>query len=113
MTSKLDITPGQQTLLMQLLQQFLPNIGVWAFGSRVKGNARPTSDLDLVVFANPLQRSQVFALQEALEESNLPFRVDLLIWDEIPESFKTNIQRQYIELGSTPDVSGIPARTGQ
>jgi len=98
MTSTLDITPGQQTLLMQLLQQFLPSVGVWAFGSRVKGSARPTSDLDLVVFANPLQRPQVFALQEALEESNLPFRVDLLIWDEIPESFKTNIQNQFIEL---------------
>ena len=77
----LALTPGQQNLLMQHLQQFLPEVGVWAFGSRVKGNARASSDLDLVLFASPTQRSQVFALQEALEESNLPFKVDLLIWD--------------------------------
>lgn len=98
MTPVLDITPGQRALLIQLLQQFLPGVCVWAFGSRVKGSARSTSDLDLVVFAEPSQRPQVFALREALEESNLPFRVDLLIWDEIPDNFKTNIQNQFIEL---------------
>lgn len=93
-----DILPNQQKLLMQLLQQFLPNVGVWAFGSRIKGQARATSDLDLVVFTPPSQRSSVFALQEALEESNLPFRVDILIWNEIPENFRTNIKNQYLEL---------------
>lgn len=98
MTSTLALTPEQQSLLLQLLQRYLPGVGVWAFGSRVKGKARPASDLDLVLFAAPKQRSQVFALQEALEESRLPFRVDLLIWDEIPDSFKANIRSQYIEL---------------
>ena len=113
MTPELAITQEQQNLLLQLLQQFLPNVGVWAFGSRVKGTARPTSDLDLVVFANPSQRPQVFALHEALEESNLPFRIDLLIWDEIPANFKTNIQRQYIELVSNTEVAVIPALSGK
>jgi predicted nucleotidyltransferase len=94
----LDIRPEQKALLLQLLQQHLPNVTVWAFGSRVKGSARTTSDLDLAVFSSPEQRHQVFALQEALEESNLPFKVDLLIWDEIPANFKINIQQQYIEL---------------
>jgi predicted nucleotidyltransferase len=98
MTPVLDITPEQQALLLQLLQQFLPDVGVWAFGSRVKGCARPTSDLDLVVFASQPQKPQVFALQEALEESNLPFKVDLLVWEDIPDNFKTNIQRHFIEL---------------
>ncbi len=94
----LDITPAQQTLLLQMVQQFLPNVAIWAFGSRVKGNARATSDLDLVVFAKPPQKPQVFALQEALEESNLPFKVDLLIWDDIPENFRTTIQNHFVEL---------------
>lgn len=94
----LPILPKQQELLRQLLQKFLPNVGVWAFGSRIKGQARATSDLDLVVFTQPAQRSSVFALQEALEESNLPFRVDILIWSEIPENFRTNIKNQYLAL---------------
>jgi type I restriction enzyme S subunit len=33
-----------------------------------------------------------------LEESSLPFRVDLLVWDDIPESFRENIQRAYVVL---------------
>lgn len=105
MTPVLDILPGQKILLLQLLQQFLPGVGVWAFGSRVKGNARLTSDLDLVIYAAPSQRSQVFALQEALEESNLPFKVDLLIWDEIPDNFKTHIQNQFFELVANNGIS--------
>ena len=98
MTAQLDLSFTQKQLLLQLLQQFLPGIAVWAFGSRVKGCARPASDLDLVIFAPASQRAQVSALREALEESLLPFRVDLLIWDEIPENFKSHIQAQYIAL---------------
>jgi predicted nucleotidyltransferase len=98
MNDVLDVSPAHRALLLQFLQQFLPNAGVWAFGSRVKGNARATSDLDLVIFSSPGQKSQVFALQEALEESSLPFRVDLLVWDEIPEAFKANIRQGYVEL---------------
>ncbi len=98
MTATLALTPAQKTLFLRLLQQYLPGVGVWVFGSRITGHARPSSDLDLVLFANPAQHPQVFALQEALEESDLPFRVDLLIWDELPDSFKANIQSQYVEL---------------
>jgi predicted nucleotidyltransferase len=111
-SSALNVTPAQHTLLVQLLQQLLPDTGVWAFGSRVNGKARPASDLDLVIFSRPEQKSRVFALQEALEESALPFRVDLLIWDEIPESFKTNIRQHYIELAEENDaVRALPHPT--
>lgn len=105
MSFVLNITPAQQKLLLQLLQEFLPDVGVWAFGSRVKGNARTTSDLDLVLFSASTQKPQVFALQEALEEGALPFKVDLLVWDEIPESFKNNIREGYVELVETPWAS--------
>ncbi|WP_420834929.1 nucleotidyltransferase domain-containing protein [Serpentinimonas raichei] len=32
-----------------LLQQHIPEAGVWAYGSRVRGDHYPASDLDLVV----------------------------------------------------------------
>ncbi|GHU15357.1 hypothetical protein FACS1894163_01780 [Spirochaetia bacterium] len=35
-------------------------------------------------------------LKEAFEESNLPFRVDLLEWDGIPERFRENIKAEYV-----------------
>ncbi|MBF0625652.1 MAG: nucleotidyltransferase domain-containing protein [Magnetococcales bacterium] len=96
MTSPLDITPEQRDLLLALLSRFISGVTVWAHGSRVKGNARPYSDLDLVVFTTPAQRSLVSELKEALDESNLPFLVDVLVWDDIPASFHRNINGKHV-----------------
>ena len=53
MSQSINITPAQHLALLGLLNKFLPHVEVWAFGSRVKGNFRPDSDLDLVVFYSP------------------------------------------------------------
>ena len=97
-TSSIVMTRRAHDTLMSLLKRHLPDTTVWAYGSRVKGSARAQSDLDLVAFASPEQRLSVFYLKEALEESNLPFRVDLLIWDDIPASFHREIERDYVTL---------------
>lgn len=87
----LDITPDQRKILLNLLNDYLPDVTVWAYGSRIKGTARPQSDLDLAVFAAAEQKRAVAALKEALEESQLPFRVDLFVWDEIAKTFSRRI----------------------
>ncbi|MDE2387653.1 MAG: nucleotidyltransferase domain-containing protein [Betaproteobacteria bacterium] len=94
----LDITPDQHKILLDLLNDYLPGVTVWAYGSRIKGTARPQSDLDLAVFASAEQTRSVAALKEALEESQLPFRVDLFVWDEIPVQFRENIQQAHVVL---------------
>lgn len=91
----ISITSAQQKLLIEMLNNFLPNVQVWAFGSRVKGNSRPDSDLDLVVFSTPEQSAAVNALKDAFDESSLPFRVDVLVWNDISESFRNNISECY------------------
>ena len=67
------------------------NTGVWAYGSRVKFTAKPHSDLDMVAFASKEQSQAVANLREAFEESYLPFKVGLFVWDEVPEGFHRNI----------------------
>jgi len=52
----------------------------------------PWSDLDLVVFSGAEQKHQLSLLKEALEKSNLSFRVGLLEWDSLPDNFKANIE---------------------
>jgi len=76
----------------------VPNTQVWVYGSRVKGSARPSSDLDMVVFASPQQSTDVFLLKEALDESDLLFKVDLFVWDEVPEQFRKNITAEHCVL---------------
>lgn len=72
--------------------RFLPDTEVWAYGSRVKGTARPASDLDLVTVASAGQKEAVSRLREAFDENCLPFRVDLFVWDKASEEFRENIE---------------------
>jgi predicted nucleotidyltransferase len=95
MSESLDVTPAQMKVLSSLLRQHLPGAAAWAYGSRVKHTARPESDLDLVVFAAREQPEDVSALREAFEESDLPFRVDLFVWDEVPEQFRATIRAEH------------------
>lgn len=98
MTASIDITPGQKKTLLALLRRFIPGVEVWAYGSRVKWTARPNSDLDLVAFTTPTQQGKVSELKEALAESDLPFLVDLHVWDEVPERFHEIIRNEFIVL---------------
>ena len=96
--ASLNITPNQETLPLKLLEHYLPCTEVWAYGSRLKGRASSTSDLDLVVFTTLDQKARVSVPRDALAESNLPFPIDLHIWDELPERFHTIIRGGYMVL---------------
>ena len=95
---KIDITPNHLKTLQALLNQYLPNTLVWAFGSRVKFTAKPNSDLDLVAFISKAQELKFSLLKDALEESNIPFSIDLHRWDELPETFHKNIESDFVEI---------------
>ena len=96
----IDITTAARSTVLALLEQHLPGTAAWVYGSRAKLTSNPRSDLDLVVFSTPEQRRQVGDLREAFEESNLPFRVDLFVWDEVPESFKEHIEAQHVAIAT-------------
>lgn len=94
----IDLPKKHYKTVKDLLETYLPNTEVWAYGSRVKGTSRPLSDLDLVAFAGKDQQKALATLKEAFEESNLPFRVDLFAWDDIPKSFHKQIKEDHIVL---------------
>ena len=90
--TSIDLKADEHKEVVRLLQHHLPDTEVWAYGSRVQGAARPASDLDLVTFASSGQKEAVSRLREAFDESPLPFRVDLFVWDNVPEEFRKNIE---------------------
>ena len=94
----IDITTAERKTVLDLLDRHLPNTTAWVYGSRVKWTSRPQSDLDLVVFPTPAQRGRVGDLREAFDESDLPFRVDLFVWDDVPASFRTRIEAEHVPL---------------
>ncbi len=71
---------------------------IWAYGSRVTHQAHECSDLDLVIRTQSkqaLDADQLIDFQEALQNSNVPFIVQVFDWERLPESFHENILAHY------------------
>lgn len=95
----LALRPQHLAMLRALLQRHLPQAEVWAYGSRVIGNGHDASDLDLVVRQpNDLKQEtpELGETQEAMSESNLPIRVEIVDWARIPASFHREIEQAYV-----------------
>ncbi len=87
--------------LQHILNAYVKDSTVWAYGSRVNGDSHEGSDLDLVLINsqdNSIRQPAIWDLKEALSESNLPFLVDVLDWATIPESFREEIKQCYIKI---------------
>lgn len=92
----------QNPYLQQLHQLIKNHIGdlkvkVYLFGSRAKGKQRITSDVDLAFL--PLGKLPVnffTELRELLEESNLPYRVDIVDLSQTDQTFREKILREGI-----------------
>lgn len=67
------------------------------FGSRARGDARRVSDIDLaLVSGQPIAVADMAALREALEESLIPFRIDLVDYASAPTHLRAAIDREGI-----------------
>jgi len=100
---KIDLTTGQQQQILQLLADAMgTGIRVYAFGSRARGNARPFSDLDLLLDANESIAYRDLALaSELLADTDLPFAVDLSDTSRLSEGFRHRIEADLIQIGVT------------
>ena len=95
----IDISPGDLKTVQHILQEHVPELEVRAFGSRVSWTARETSDLDLALMTTePLDLLCVAEMREAFDESDLPFRVDLVDWASTSENFRKVIEKEYVVL---------------
>lgn len=95
----LDLRPEHYRIVQEILEKYVPECEVWAFGSRVTGAAREFSDLDLaIITAKPLNFELLGEIRDAFSESDLPFKVDVLDWSAASASFRRMIQQRYIVL---------------
>ena len=72
-----QIRPQWLAMVQEILREYVPEREVRAYGSRVSGQPRPFSDLDLFICGpEPPDVAALDGLIEALEESDLPINVD-------------------------------------
>jgi len=93
-TPSIDMRPEHFAIVRDILRRYVPDREVWAFGSRARGKAKPYSDLDLAIIGEaPLSLDVSANLAEALSESDLPYKVDIVDWATIDDSFREIIRR--------------------
>ncbi len=108
MTDRLDLRCRHRRRIEALLAAHVPDTEVWAYGSRVNGGGHEASDLDLVLRGpnlGPIPRGRMARLDTALEQSNIPIVVQTLDWARLPQSFRDEIEKQYVVLRAAPQPS--------
>lgn len=92
----IDITPHDLETVKRLVASYFPDVEARVFGSRYRWTAKDYSDLDIaLVGSEKLDWYKVNQLREALAESDLPFRVDVLDWHAISPEFQRVIAAGY------------------
>lgn len=85
----LELQPAQLVIVRGILTRRIPDREVRAFGSRVTGKARPQSDLDLVIMGDePISDRIKMEITTDFDDSDLPFRVDVMQWPDAPETLQ-------------------------
>ena len=82
-------------------KNFTQALKILAYGSRVNGEAHDTSDLDLVIISKNEEKiniNEFASFKESLQDSNIPIFVQVLDWNNIPDSFHKNILSNSEEL---------------
>jgi len=101
MTKQLHLSAKHRRILESLLHEHLPDVEVWAYGSRVTGRSHDGSDLDLVLRGPGLKEipyGQLADFEDAVRESRVPFLVEARDWARLPKRFHREIEREYVVL---------------
>jgi len=99
----IDVPDRHLKTIKRILAEYAGDCEVRAFGSRGNGMAKEHSDLDLaIVGKGKIDRRVKMLLREAFEESDLPFRVDVIDYNTVSESFRAIIEEKYEVIQDKP-----------
>ncbi len=102
MAENIDINPTHLKIVTDILNEALPqDVTVWVFGSRAKWTAKEFSDLDLALEGKngaKIPTDIIARLDDDFEESDLPWKVDVVDINAVAPSFKEIIERDRVTL---------------
>ncbi len=107
MADRLHLAPQHRRILEDLLREHLPEVEMWAYGSRVNGRGHEGSDLNLVLRGPGLQElpwERLIEFEAAIRESAIPILVEARDWARLPEKFQREIEREYVVLDAPPST---------
>ena len=84
--------------LKNIFKKYCPNAEIWAYGSRLTNDCHSGSDLDLVVKNFNDGTKNIIELRTLLNNSDIPFLIDINEFDKLPSYFQEEIKKEYIKL---------------
>ena len=88
--------PKHLNEVRKIVSELAPGIPVWVFGSRLDPSPKRHADLDLALLDDPPMPFASFSrLMDALEESDVPFRVDVCRWSLLTEEFRRILEKKH------------------
>jgi predicted nucleotidyltransferase len=91
--------PHEWAIVTDILREFAAGRTVWAYGSRATGRrVKRYSDLDLAVGGPPFATGEEAKLDEAFDESRLPFKVEFQRLVAMSEEFRNRIEKDLLVL---------------
>ncbi|MDR0632205.1 MAG: restriction endonuclease subunit S [Holosporaceae bacterium] len=88
------VSEFELAIILDILRKHTPDYEVRAFGSRYKWTSKEYSDLDIaIVGKQKMDFSLLGDIRDSFEESDLPFRVDVLDWHSLTPEFQAVIEQ--------------------
>lgn len=91
----IDIKTRHLRIIQGILKKYPHQFKV--FGSRAMGCSHELSDLDLCIM-DDVPWSVLASIQAEFEESDLPFKVDIVLWNQCSPPFKSQIEKHMKDL---------------
>lgn len=93
-----DLEEKYIIFIKTIIEKYLNDYELFLFGSRAKGTARKYSDIDIALSAKNLTEQIKNKIEFELENSTLPYKVDVADLNKISNEFRDLIKNSMIKL---------------
>ncbi|MBR1681222.1 hypothetical protein IJ707_05470 [bacterium] len=93
--TRLNIKPEYLKMLQDVFEQYCPHAEIWVYGSRIKNRSHDGSDIDMIVKNFNDNSKNLPELKQLLNDSNVPFLMDIEEFDKLPDYFQKEILKDY------------------
>ena len=97
MKTKVEIDSEAKNKLVGILSVLFPDAKIYLFGSRARGTATEFSDIDIALDeGKTIDRLRIGEAVAMLNESNIPYKIEIVDMHELPEAMVQQIKKDGI-----------------